>query len=236
MLLSKPVSTRSGSCAKVDIIDQHWWALRFLESRPFSSGKRKMSFVRSCPAASRSSPAAMKCASGSAWRKGPGGGRRHGGAGGTQFGHTRASGQRSRRSRTRAVKAAFAEVDVTERGILPRADRRHRRDATVKPEHSGQQRRHEHPQGAGYPQARGVECRDGYQSAPAPSCARTQPTHAMKKAGGGKIINIGSMIDDFRGTILAGSVRGEQGRHRAAFARCASGAIAWAKRQHPGSN
>ena len=110
-------------------------------------------------------------------------------------------------------KAEFAEVDVTGREVLPRADRRRRGSGTASS--------------------------TSWSTMPAPTSARCPDilkleewhtvmdtnltsaficTHAayphMKKAGGGKIINIGSMMTIFAAPLLAG-LFGEQGRHRA---------------------
>ena len=55
-------------------------------------------------------------------------------------------------------------------------------------------------------------------------CSQAAYPH-MVKAGGGKIINIGSMMSIFA-VVLCGALRGEQRRHRADGARLA---VAWAK-------
>ena len=81
------------------------------------------------------------------------------------------------------------------------------------PRHPRQQCRHQHPQvPQTYSPPSGI--RWSSTNLTATSCARSRAS-ALKAAGGGKIINIGSMMSIF-GTPLSGALRREQGRRRAA--------------------
>ena len=167
-----------------------------------------------CPAASRSSPAAM-AASGSAWPRGwrrrvrrwcwPGATPAKGAAAVKQI-------------KDAGGKAEFAEVDV-----LSETSCRALIDGVAKTarqaQHPRQQRGHEHPQGAGHPQARGMAHRDGHQSHQRIHLhARGLPAHEE----GGRRQDHQHRLDDvdLLGAVLAGLLR------RARAASCSSRARA----------
>ncbi len=102
---------------------------------------------------------------------------------------------------------------MTERGILPRADRRRRHEAR-QAQHPRQQRGHQHPQDA--PDSLKLEewnAGDGHEPHQRVHAA-AGGLSAPQDGGGGKIINIGSMMSIF-GAVLAPPYAREQGRHRA---------------------
>ena len=78
-----------------------------------------------------------------------------------------------------------------------------RREAARPHRHPGQQRRHQHPQAAGDLHAwpSGARCCPSTSTAPS-YCSQAVYPH-MKKAGGGKIINIGSMMSIFGASFAA---------------------------------
>ncbi len=111
------------------------------------------------------------------------------------------------------VEALAVGVDVTdEQSVQAMVDQAvaWRRPAR----HPGQQRRHQHPQAGAGSLARRVAARARRQPDERIPVLRSAYPH-MQRAGGGKIVNIGSMTVDLRRVVRSG-VRGEQGRHRAA--------------------
>ena len=122
------------------------------------------------------------------------------------------------------VKTAVLEVDVAERGLLPQDGRRDGQ-APGPPRHPRQQRRHQHPQSR-RTSWRSTEWKQVIDVNLTSAFICSQAVYPrMKEAGGGKIINIGSMLSIF-GASFAPAYGASKG---GVVQLTKSLAVAWAK-------
>ena len=128
----------------------------------------------------------------------------------------------------RAESGSLLRATSRSRG-MPRDGRRGGR-AAGPPRHPGQQRRHQHPQGSRRttPSRNGTPVIDTNLTSAFVASQAAYPH--MKRAGGGKIVNIGSMMSIFGASFAAPYAASKGGIVQLTRAL----ATAWAQRQHPG--